>query len=331
MLMGQNSEDCNMNNIFSIKKILSVWGGLSLLLIFCGLFTLVYGHESRAFLLLLNCINLSLLISVCLGRGKIEEGIPEILERTKNVSFEIKYNREVEVGRLLFSASVFFGICIILLSVFDIDTYYYLIREDGPVEYASSIFWVMSAFIVLFHTIHLSGSKSGAGYQATFNIMLIVFFIICGGEEISWGQRIIGMETPEFVKSVNVQNEINIHNIGSISLFSNLFFLGMVTFFLFIPFFMRKYSQVENVLYFFRFPVSNRFATLVFIVTLVVWIFIGLRFGTLGFHPYSFFTEQYYNQMDDEIFEFFSAYTFLCFSVLHSMKKVSMVNSEHSV
>ena len=32
-------------------------------------------------------------------------------------------------------------------------------------------------------------------------------------EEISWGQRIFDIDTPEALKEVNVQKEINIHNL----------------------------------------------------------------------------------------------------------------------
>ena len=32
------------------------------------------------------------------------------------------------------------------------------------------------------------------------------------GEEISWGQRLFGIATPEALKETNLQNEINLHN-----------------------------------------------------------------------------------------------------------------------
>ncbi len=34
------------------------------------------------------------------------------------------------------------------------------------------------------------------------------------GEEISWGQRLFGFATPEFLKTVNTQDEFNVHNIN---------------------------------------------------------------------------------------------------------------------
>ena len=38
-------------------------------------------------------------------------------------------------------------------------------------------------------------------------------FFIAFGEEISWGQRIFGIETPEYMRTANVQEELNIHNL----------------------------------------------------------------------------------------------------------------------
>lgn len=40
--------------------------------------------------------------------------------------------------------------------------------------------------------------------------VVMVFF---GGEEINWGQRIIGFETPAFLANLNTQGEFNLHNI----------------------------------------------------------------------------------------------------------------------
>ncbi len=43
-----------------------------------------------------------------------------------------------------------------------------------------------------------------------------LLFLVVGGEEISWGQRIIGMQTPDALKELNVQKETNLHNIDGI-------------------------------------------------------------------------------------------------------------------
>ena len=40
----------------------------------------------------------------------------------------------------------------------------------------------------------------------------VLFFI--AGEEISWGQRIFGYMTPDWVAERNIQKEFNLHNLG---------------------------------------------------------------------------------------------------------------------
>jgi hypothetical protein len=45
-----------------------------------------------------------------------------------------------------------------------------------------------------------------------FFLFLAIVFFFGFGEEISWGQRIFNVQTPEMLKQVNYQEEINIHN-----------------------------------------------------------------------------------------------------------------------
>jgi hypothetical protein len=44
---------------------------------------------------------------------------------------------------------------------------------------------------------------------------LAVLFFFGAGEEISWGQRILGFQTPEPLSEVNRQEEFNIHNLSA--------------------------------------------------------------------------------------------------------------------
>jgi len=43
---------------------------------------------------------------------------------------------------------------------------------------------------------------------------LALLFFFGAGEEISWGQRILGFETPETLAQVNKQEELNLHNLS---------------------------------------------------------------------------------------------------------------------
>src|SRR5687768_5332128 len=44
---------------------------------------------------------------------------------------------------------------------------------------------------------------------------LALLFLFGAGEEISWGQRILGFQTPESVSEVNRQEEFNLHNLST--------------------------------------------------------------------------------------------------------------------
>ena len=41
----------------------------------------------------------------------------------------------------------------------------------------------------------------------------MAFCVLCTLEEISWGQRILGTESPEFFLTHNIQQETNLHNV----------------------------------------------------------------------------------------------------------------------
>ena len=69
----------------------------------------------------------------------------------------------------------------------------------------------------------------------------ILFFLFVGLEEISWGQRILGVETPNFF-SDNVQSETNVHNLEYVNQLWSISFivLGIVGGFSWLIFPARK-------------------------------------------------------------------------------------------
>jgi hypothetical protein len=59
------------------------------------------------------------------------------------------------------------------------------------------------------------------GLAILFVVVAIASFIIAG-EEISWGQRLLGLETPEALDRINHQGETNIHNITIVQRLFNI-------------------------------------------------------------------------------------------------------------
>ncbi|MCB2262838.1 MAG: hypothetical protein LGR52_07870 [Candidatus Thiosymbion ectosymbiont of Robbea hypermnestra] len=63
---------------------------------------------------------------------------------------------------------------------------------------------------------------------------LAVALLVVGFEEISWGQRIFDVETPEWLSRINMQQELNLHNISS-GLAQHVAFLGGLLFGVLLP------------------------------------------------------------------------------------------------
>ena len=100
----------------------------------------------------------------------------------------------------------------------------WLCAEDGLVESLTAMFYFAAA------AVFVAANKRHGFRNVWFWGYALLFFLI-GGEEISWGQRIIGIATPEALAEINVQGEANFHNIegihGSIRMLGLLVIMGI--------------------------------------------------------------------------------------------------------
>ena len=232
---------------------------------------------------------------------------------TPSFEKQLVADRTARLSAVLAGFAAAMGVVFIALALFGVDAYQSLIAEDGMVEYGSFAFWALAALAGVFG---LARKREQSKAQRIVACLLILFFVVCAGEEISWGQRIVGFEGPKELIAINKQQETNLHNIGSISVFSNAFFLLTLGFFLVLPRLADSRGSRPNGLLQ-HLPVVSPGARRVYLIGFCVWLIIGLRFGTLGFHPFTLWG--YYTQMDDEIFELFAAYSFFAFSLLDSL------------
>lgn len=90
-------------------------------------------------------------------------------------------------------------------------TFKRLFTEDSLFEYLTSIFYFQAGIvaIIIGWTFRREGRCTLAA--AYFFLALGVFFV--AGEEISWGQRILNIETPQAIVKINTQGELTIHNL----------------------------------------------------------------------------------------------------------------------
>ncbi len=97
------------------------------------------------------------------------------------------------------------------------------LAEDGPIEYSTSIFYFLSSVISIVVAINFLKVKKKNLVLLYILLSSGLFFL--GAEEISWGQRILLVDTPEFFAD-NLQNEITFHN------FPKLRYLVIIGYFL---------------------------------------------------------------------------------------------------
>ena len=86
--------------------------------------------------------------------------------------------------------------------------------EDGPFEYATALLYLVTGVLfVLFlrRSEFLRTHPTRWRYALTVTWAVVCFVI--AGEEISWGQRILDLDTPEAWGAINEQNELTLHNL----------------------------------------------------------------------------------------------------------------------
>jgi len=88
----------------------------------------------------------------------------------------------------------------------------YFCGEDKVIEWITFFAYFMCSIsgcaVLLFYRKYMNK------WTIIYLFGLSFFLFICAGEEISWGQRILGFATPEGLIEHNQQKEFNIHNIN---------------------------------------------------------------------------------------------------------------------
>ena len=107
------------------------------------------------------------------------------------------------VAIILLAAFAFFFFASSFLDIY--------LEEDGIVEWLTVVGLLAGFFVCLYRFINLQKTKNWWFLTATFVLGILLF--IAAGEEISWGQRILGIKSSEYFLKHNAQGETNIHNL----------------------------------------------------------------------------------------------------------------------
>ncbi len=129
----------------------------------------------------------------------------------------VRDHRGIPLAVLVYTAS---AVSLLALSygvfVLDDTTIFTLGKEDGLFEYATAICFGVAGVLYL---VCFATSRVGNDLllfrtrRNVFLLLLGLLFLFGCGEEISWGQRLLGFDTPDSIARVNLQRETNIHNL----------------------------------------------------------------------------------------------------------------------
>jgi hypothetical protein len=91
-----------------------------------------------------------------------------------------------------------------------------LIDEERPVESIGAL-GLLASSVFFFLACRRTPGDDRAGRVMRLALgALAILFLIGFGEEISWGQRLLGIGTPDEIKTASHQGELNFHNLNAL-------------------------------------------------------------------------------------------------------------------
>ncbi len=147
------------------------------------------------------------------------------------------------------------------------------VQEDGIAEWLTVAGLLMGSIVCFYRLARLLQKKSKWFLFVTFCFGLFLFF--AAGEEISWGQRIFGIATPEYFRQHNAQQETNLHNLVvdgvkiNKLIFSVILSIGLAIFLLVVPFLYKRNKRIQKFLNASAIPIPQVYQVIGFILVLV--------------------------------------------------------------
>lgn len=136
-----------------------------------------------------------------------------------------------------------------------------LAKEDGPIEWVTVIGLLLACGVCLYRVISLRKDKNISFLAVWAFLALVCFF--GAGEEISWGQRIFNIESSEWFKQNNAQQETNLHNLivegkkVNKIIFSALLGLSLLTYLLVFTLAYRRFAGFKRFCDYMGVPIAH--------------------------------------------------------------------------
>jgi hypothetical protein len=152
----------------------------------------------------------------------------------------------------------------------DLDLFGRYVVEDGIVEWLTVLGLLLGCYVCLARFFRLNGKRNW--WFLTVVLVLGIMLFFAAGEEISWGQRILGLKSPEFFNKNNAQHETNFHNliVDGVKLnkliFSVMLSIAMGIYLVLVPILYNTSSKVKAFLNFSGVPVARLYQVISFIL-----------------------------------------------------------------
>lgn len=122
------------------------------------------------------------------------------------LSLPVAYLRQ-RARLLLFSIPLFLYAIFLYVYLDNESRFMSLVAEDSWVEYSTSLFFLLSGLGLFWLQKYVKHTFIRLGV-----ILAATGLLVIAGEEVSWGQRIFNIATPEVIAQHNTQGEITLHN-----------------------------------------------------------------------------------------------------------------------
>ena len=141
--------------------------------------------------------------------------------------------RKINAAFMIAAAPVVGCALLAALAVAQRNVFDALVREDSVLEWgevcAYGVVAVISARVAL---------RTGGLVRLAYGLLAFAALVAIG-EELSWGQRLFHVTTPEAVAAANRQEELNVHNLGSAESATRFVLLAAATYGAMLPLWRR--------------------------------------------------------------------------------------------
>jgi hypothetical protein len=167
----------------------------------------------------------------------------------------------------------------VALTRLDRDFFSWLLKEDSVVEWSQFALFLAAAFFGA-RALRVSWSVR-RGREALVLSLFVLGCLVVAGEEISWGQRLLGLETPDLLEGTNVQDELNVHNVLEVRTGLKFAMIGLGLYGFVVPWLVRMRGW--------RRGPRLELAVLPLFLSSTFLVLAGYNLGRLAFFPRGFF------------------------------------------